>query len=149
MALPTGAIRLAGLFPNPDNVLRPGQYGRVRFVSYIRPQALLVPQKAVTELQGIYQVAVVGADSKVNIRAVRVGERSGDMWIIEEGLKPGERVVTEGVQRAREGVPVKIVPHVLLKVGRLLRSSRRMTRRMVGRSNELKMKQITGPGGSG
>src|SRR5215468_3584096 len=105
----TGAIRLAGLFPNPDNVLRPGQYGRVRFVSYIRPGALLVPQKAVTELQGSYQVAVVGTDNTVNLRTVTVGERTGDMWIIEDGLKPGERVVTEGVQRAREGVAVKIV----------------------------------------
>lgn len=106
----TGAIRLAGLFPNPDNVLRPGQYGRVRFVSYIRPNALLVPQKAVTELQGIQQVAVVGDDNKVNIRSVRMGERVGPMWIVEDGLKPGERVVVEGVQKVREGVAVKIVP---------------------------------------
>lgn len=105
----TGALRLAGIFPNPDNVLRPGQYGRVRFVSYIRPGALLVPQKAVTELQGSYQVAVVGGDNTVNLRTVKVGERTGDLWIIEDGLKPGERVVTEGVQRAREGVAVKIV----------------------------------------
>jgi RND family efflux transporter MFP subunit len=104
----TGAIRLAGLFPNPDNVLRPGQYGRVRFVSYIRPAALLVPQKAVTELQGMYQVAVVGSDDKVSVRTVRVGERTGSMWIIEEGVKPGERVVVEGVQKVREGMPVKV-----------------------------------------
>lgn len=106
----TGALRLAGIFPNSDNVLRPGQYGRVRFVSYIRPGALLVPQKSVTELQGSYQVAVVGGDNTVSLRTVKVGERTGDMWIIEDGLKPGERVVTEGVQRAREGVAVKIVP---------------------------------------
>jgi RND family efflux transporter MFP subunit len=104
----TGAIRLAGLFPNPDNVLRPGQYGRVRFVSYIRLAALLVPQKAVTELQGMYQVAVVGNDDKVSIRTVQVGERSGPMWIIEQGVKPGERVVVEGVQKVRDGMPVKI-----------------------------------------
>jgi RND family efflux transporter MFP subunit len=104
----TGAIRLAGLFPNPDNVLRPGQYGRVRFVSYIRPAALLVPQKAVTELQGMYQVAVVGSDDKVSVRTVRVGERTGSMWIIEEGVKPGERVVVEGVQKVRDGMPVKV-----------------------------------------
>lgn len=104
----TGAIRLAGLFPNPDNVLRPGQYGRVRFVSYIRSAALLVPQKAVTELQGTYQVAVVGSDDKVTIRTVQVGERSGPMWIIEQGVKPGERVVVEGVQKVRDGMPVKI-----------------------------------------
>jgi RND family efflux transporter MFP subunit len=106
----TGAIRLAALFPNPDNVLRPGEYGRVRFVSYIRPRALLVPQKAVTELQGMYQVAVVGPDNKVNMRTVTVGERTGQMWIVEDGLKPGERVVVEGVQKAREGITVKIVP---------------------------------------
>jgi RND family efflux transporter MFP subunit len=103
----TGAIRLAGLFPNPDNVLRPGQYGRVRFVSYIRPAALLVPQKAVTELQGMYQVAVVGNDDKVNVRTVQVGERTGPLWIIEEGIKPGERVVVEGVQKVRDGMSVK------------------------------------------
>ena len=105
----TGAIRLAGLFPNPDNVLRPGQYGRVRFISYVRPAALLVPQKAVTELQGMYQVAVVGSDNKVSIRTVQVGERSGPMWIIEQGVKPGERVVVEGVQKVRDGTPVKVV----------------------------------------
>src|SRR6266851_811908 len=104
----TGAIRLAGLFPNPDNVLRPGQYGRVRFVSYIRPGALLVPQKAVTELQGMYQVAVVGSDNKVSLRTVQVGEQTGPMWIIEQGVKPGERVVVEGVQKVRDGMPVKI-----------------------------------------
>ena len=106
----TGAIRLAGLFPNPDNVLRPGQYGRVRFISYIRPNALLVPQKAVTELQGMYQVAVVGPDNKVNIRSVTPGDRTGTMWIIEEGLKPGEQVVAEGVQKVRDGITVKILP---------------------------------------
>jgi membrane fusion protein (multidrug efflux system) len=106
----TGAIRLAGLFPNRDNVLRPGQYGRVRFISYIKQGALLVPQKAVTELQGTYQVAVVGSGDKVNVRAVIVGERTGPMWIIDEGLKPGERVVVEGVQRVRDGVQVKILP---------------------------------------
>jgi len=104
----TGAIRLAGLFPNPDNVLRPGQYGRVRFVSYIRPAALLVPQKAVTELQGMYQVAVVSNDDKVSVRTVKVGEQTGPMWIIDQGLKPGERVVVEGVQKVRDGMPVKI-----------------------------------------
>jgi membrane fusion protein (multidrug efflux system) len=102
----TGAIRLAGLFPNPDNVLRPGQYGRVRFVSYIRKGAVLVPQKAVTELQGSYLVAVVGSDSKVSLRAVKVGERAGAMWIVDEGLKAGERVVVEGVQKARDGMLV-------------------------------------------
>ena len=106
----TGAIRLAGLFPNPDNVLRPGQYGRVRFISYIRTGAVLVPQKAVTELQGSYLVAVVGSDSKVSLRAVKVGERAGAMWIVDEGLKPGERVVVEGVQKVRDGMLVNTTP---------------------------------------
>lgn len=105
----TGALRLAALFPNPDNILRPGQYGRVRFISYVRPKALLVPQKAVSELQGTYQVAVVGADNKVSVRTVTMGERTGQMWIVESGLKPGERVVVEGVQKAKDGVTVKIL----------------------------------------
>lgn len=103
----TGAIRLAGLFPNPDDVLRPGQYGRVRFVSYIRPAALLVPQKAVVELQGNYLLAMVGNDNKVSLRPVKVGERVGALWIIEDGVKPGERVVVEGVQKVRDGSVVK------------------------------------------
>lgn len=102
----TGAIRLAGLFPNPDGVLRPGQYGRVRFVSYIRPGALLVPQKAVVELQGNYLVALVGNDNKVALRPVKMGERSGALWIVEDGLKVGDRVVVEGVQKVRDGVAV-------------------------------------------
>ena len=102
----TGALRLAGLFPNRENVLRPGQYGRVRFVSYTRKDALLVPQKAVTELQGNYLIAVVGSDNKVSLRTVKVGERVGALWIVEEGIKPGERVVVEGVQKVRNGVMV-------------------------------------------
>jgi len=102
----TGAIRLAGLFPNPSNVLRPGQFGRVRFISYTRIGALLVPQKAVVELQGSYQVAVVGNDNRVTLRTVKVGERTGAMWIIDEGLKARERVVVEGVQKVRDSMPV-------------------------------------------
>jgi RND family efflux transporter MFP subunit len=103
----TGSIRLAGLFPNPSSVLRPGQFGRVRFISYTKTGALLVPQKAVVELQGNYQVAVVGNDNKVSLRTVSVGERIGAMWIIDEGLKPGERVVVEGVQKVRDSMLVK------------------------------------------
>jgi RND family efflux transporter MFP subunit len=102
----TGSIRLAGLFPNPGNVLRPGQFGRVRFISYIRKGALLVPQKSVVELQGSYQVAVVGSDNKVTLRTVTVGERTGPMWIIDDGVKPQERVVVEGVQKVRENLQV-------------------------------------------
>src|SRR5262249_56612303 len=88
----TGAIRLAGVFPNPDSLLRPGAFGRVRFSARTFEGALLVPQRAVTELQGSQQVAVVGSDNKVSIRPVKVGDRVGDMWIVTEGLKPGERV---------------------------------------------------------
>jgi RND family efflux transporter MFP subunit len=102
----TGSIRLAGLFPNPGNVLRPGQFGRVRFVSYIRKGALLVPQKSVVELQGSYQLAVVNGDNKVSLRTVMMGERSGALWIVDSGLKPGERVVVEGVQKVRDSMPV-------------------------------------------
>jgi len=106
----TGAIRMAGLFPNPGNLLRPGQYGRVRAVTATRPAALLVPQRAVTELQGGYQVAIVGGDNKVEVRAVKVGDRVGDMWVIEDGLRPGERVITEGTQKVRPDVAVNPIP---------------------------------------
>jgi membrane fusion protein (multidrug efflux system) len=102
----TGALRVAALFPNPGNVLRPGQYGRVRAVVGVRKGAAVVPQRAVTELQGSYQVAVVGDGNKVTIRTVRMGERSGSMWVVEEGLRPGERVIVEGLQKVRSGVVV-------------------------------------------
>jgi membrane fusion protein (multidrug efflux system) len=108
----TGSIRLAGLFPNPGNILRPGQYGRVRAVTETRKSALLVPQRAITELQGRYQVAVVDNDNKVSIRQVKVGERSGAMWIIEQGLSPGERVIAEGAQKVRPDVVVNPKPYV-------------------------------------
>jgi RND family efflux transporter MFP subunit len=106
----TGAIRIAALFPNPGNILRPGQYGRVRAITRTQTNALIVPQRAVTELQGSYQVAVVDGDNKVRIRPVKVGDRVGQMWIISEGLKPGERVVAEGVQKVRPGVQVNPKP---------------------------------------
>jgi RND family efflux transporter MFP subunit len=102
----TGAIRVAALFPNPGNNLRPGQYGRVRLSTKINPGALLVPQRAVIELQGSYQVAVVDGDNRVNIRPVTVGERVGFQWIVSTGLKPREHVVTEGVQKVRQGMQV-------------------------------------------
>jgi RND family efflux transporter MFP subunit len=108
----TGTIRLAGLFPNPGNVLRPGQYGRVRAVTDTRRNVVLVPQRAVTELQGRYQVAVVGAGNKVSIRPVTVGERSGSQWIIEDGLKPGEQIVAEGIQQVRPDLVVNPKPFV-------------------------------------
>jgi len=106
----TGAIRLAGLFPNPGNILRPGQYGRVRSSTRTHAGALLVPQRAVTELQGTYQVAVVGAGNTIEIRTVKPGDRIGTLWIIDEGLKPGERVVAEGVQKVGPGTPVNPLP---------------------------------------
>jgi membrane fusion protein (multidrug efflux system) len=108
----TGAIRVAGLFPNPGNTLRPGQYAKIRSSVRTREGALLIPQRAVSELQGIYQVAVVGGDNKVVIRNVKPGERTGNLWIINEGLKPGERVVAEGIQKVRPGMPVVPKPFV-------------------------------------
>ena len=106
----TGAIRVAGLFPNPNNLLRPGGYGRVRASVRTHDHALLVPQKAVIELQGNYQVAVVDDDNKVHIRPVTLGERVGNFWIVNQGVKPGERVVVEGLLKVREGAPVKPMP---------------------------------------
>jgi len=108
----TGAIRLAALFPNPDAILRPGGYGRVRAVIRTEHDALLVPQRAVSELQGGYQVAVVDGENKVSIRRVKVGDTAGSEWVIEEGLKPGERVVAEGVQKLRPGMTVNPKPFV-------------------------------------
>ncbi|HEY8228801.1 MAG TPA: efflux RND transporter periplasmic adaptor subunit [Pyrinomonadaceae bacterium] len=102
----TGAIRVAGVFPNPGNVLRPGQYGRVRAITSTKAEALLVPQRAVTELQGSYQVAVVGSDNKIEIRTVKVGDRVGSMWIVEDGLTAGDTVVAEGTQKVRTGTVV-------------------------------------------
>jgi len=114
----TGSIRAAGLFPNPGNVLRPGQYGRVRAVIDTKHDALLVPQRAVPELQGSYQVAVVGADNKIDIRTVKVGEKIGTDWIIEDGLQPGERVVAEGTQKVRPGLLVSPKPFANRAEGR-------------------------------
>ena len=106
----TGAIQLAALFPNPGNVLRPGQYGKVRAVVRVRRGALLVPQPAVTELQGSYEVDLVGQDDRVAIRPVQLGERIGTMWIVLDGLKPGERVVVEGQQTLLPGTLVQPKP---------------------------------------
>lgn len=113
----TGAIRIAGVFPNPTNLLRPGGYGRVRASVRTQNGALLVPQKAVIELQGSQQVAVVGDDNKVNIRPVTVGDRVGNLWIVTQGLKPGERVIVEGVQKVRDGALVKATPAAAAKAG--------------------------------
>ena len=95
----TGAITIAGIFPNPGNILRPGQYGRVRTAIDIQRGALLIPQQAVFDIQGTRQLAVVGRDNKVSIRPVALGETFGHDWIVQEGVKPGERVVVEGLQK--------------------------------------------------
>jgi membrane fusion protein (multidrug efflux system) len=108
----TGSIQLAAQFPNPGNVLRPGQYAKVRGVVRTQKGALLIPQAAVTDLQGSYQVDVVGGDDKISIRPVTVGNRVGTKWIIQEGLKPGERVVAQGQQTLRPGTTVEPKPFV-------------------------------------
>lgn len=102
----TGTITMIGLFPNPGNLLRPGQYAKVRAQTALKKDALLVPQRAVNELQGGYQVAVVDADHKVEIRTVKAAERVGNLWVIDEGLKPGEPVVVEGFSRVKAGAVV-------------------------------------------
>jgi RND family efflux transporter MFP subunit len=106
----TGTIRVVAAFPNPGNVLRPGQYGRVRVETSTKKDALLLPQSAVVYLQGSYEVAVVGGDHKVSMRAVKPGATVGTMWVIDEGLKPGEQVVVEGLQQIREGTLVTPKP---------------------------------------
>jgi membrane fusion protein (multidrug efflux system) len=106
----TGTIQVRAEFPNPGNVLRPGQYARIRAVTEDRKNALLIPQRAVSELQGIYQVGVVSSDNKVEIRPVKPGPQFGDMWVIESGLKAGEKVVVDGLQRIRDGMTVTPTP---------------------------------------
>ena len=102
----SGALRIEAVFPNPSNSLRPGEFARVRIKQDLRHDSILVPQRAVSELQGSYQVAVVAPDNKIHIQAVRVGDRSGNQWVIEEGLRTGDRVVVEGIQKVREGLTV-------------------------------------------
>jgi RND family efflux transporter MFP subunit len=109
----TGALRLEARFPNPDGALRPGEFVRVRVKFDTQRGALLVPQRAVSELQGAHQVDVVDAENKIHIQPVTVGERSGSLWVIDQGLQPGQRVVVEGLQKVREGMlvdPTNFVP---------------------------------------
>jgi len=108
----TGTIKVAAVFPNTNNFLRPGQYGRIRVATSVRKDALLVPQRSVSEVQGKYMVAVVGADNKVDIRPVKAAERVDNLWVILEGLQPGERVVVEGIQKVRPGMPVTAKAYV-------------------------------------
>jgi RND family efflux transporter MFP subunit len=110
----TGTIRISATFPNPDRTLRPGQYGRVRAETHLRPGALLVPQRAVSELQGSFQVRVVGPDNTVSTKTVKVGDRVGNRWIIDEGLQPGARVVVEGA-RTSDGAVVNPKPFAATK----------------------------------
>jgi membrane fusion protein (multidrug efflux system) len=104
----TGSIRYYVTFPNPGNVLRPGQFGKVRFVADMKKGAMVVPQEAVNELQGGYQVAVVDQNNKASIRPIKMGERIGAMWEVTEGLKSGDRVIVQGAQKVREGSPVTV-----------------------------------------
>ncbi len=106
----TGTIRIVGAFANPGNILRPGQFGRISAVTSLLKDALVIPQRAVSELQGSYQVAVVGPDNKVSMHAVKVGTRYGSMWVIQNGLNPGDRVVTEGLAKVRDGAVVNPKP---------------------------------------
>ena len=103
----TGTIRIAGAFENPGGILRPGMFGRVRAVTGMDNGALLVPQRAVVETQGTYSVVVVGTDNKASIRPVKTGQRVGRMWVIREGVKSGEQVIAEGIQKAGEGTTVR------------------------------------------
>jgi membrane fusion protein (multidrug efflux system) len=113
----TGTIRISATFPNPNRTLRPGQYGRVRAETLILTDALLVPQRAVTELQGLFQVRVVGTDSKVSTKTVKVGDRLGSRWIVQDGLQPGARIVVEGAPTS-DGAVVSAKPFVAPAKGR-------------------------------
>jgi membrane fusion protein, multidrug efflux system len=103
----TGTLGVQIYFPNPDSVLRPGQYGRARILVDKKPDAVLIPQRAVQELQSLYSVAVVGSDNKVNFRNVKVGPRVGALWVIEDGVKPGDQIVAEGLQALADGMTVR------------------------------------------
>jgi len=107
----TGTIRLVAAFPNPGNILRPGQYGRVRIETGMKKNALLAPQSAVREIQGGYEVALLGPENKAMIRPVKAGEKVGTMWVIDDGLKPGDPVIVEGISKVKDGTPV--VPKIV------------------------------------
>ncbi len=108
----TGTIKVAALFPNPGNVIRPGQFARVRAQTSIKKGAVLVPQRAIMELQAGYQVAVVGSDNKVIMKPVKMAERMDSLWAVDEGVKPGERVIAEGLQKVKPGMVVTTKPFV-------------------------------------
>jgi len=108
----TGTIKIAVLFSNPNNMLRPGMYARIRATTDVKHDALVVPQQAVIRLQTATQLAVVNADKSINIRQVKLGETSGTQVVIEEGVKSGEQVVVEGQQKIREGMKVNVEPYL-------------------------------------
>jgi membrane fusion protein (multidrug efflux system) len=107
----TGTLQVAGLFPNAGNFLRPGQYGLVRAKTSTRQGAILIPQRAVTELQGAYQVATVDSTNKVHIKTVQVGDQIGNNWLIDKGIGPNERVIAEGTQKVKDGAVVDPQPY--------------------------------------
>ncbi|MGA2192347.1 MAG: efflux RND transporter periplasmic adaptor subunit [Nitrospirota bacterium] len=121
----TGTLRVAAVFPNPRNLLRPGQFVRVRVLVGTKKGALLIPQRAVNELQGSYQVAVLGTDNRVYLRNVKPGESVGMFWVIEQGLRPGERMVAEGAQKVKQGTAVTPMPFALstTAISRALRTA--------------------------
>jgi membrane fusion protein (multidrug efflux system) len=106
----TGTLTIKGFFPNPHNILRPGQFARIRAEMGMRPNALVVPQRAVTELQGGTRVAVAGADGKAEIRSVELGPRTNDLFVVDKGLKPGDNVIVSGLQYLRPGTPIAVKP---------------------------------------
>jgi len=106
----TGTIQVRGEFPNPGNVLRPGQYARIRAITEMRKNAMLIPQQSVSELQGVYQVGVVSSDHKATIKNVKLGPQFGDMWVVESGVEPGDMVIVDGLQRVRTGMTVTPTP---------------------------------------
>jgi membrane fusion protein (multidrug efflux system) len=114
----TGTIRISATFPNPGNRLRPGQYGRVRAETRVLDRALLVPQRAVQEMQGNFQVRVLASDNTVHTRTVKLADRIDSRWLVEDGLEPGDRVVVEGAQQVKDGAPVNPRPFVLSAEGR-------------------------------
>jgi membrane fusion protein, multidrug efflux system len=107
----TGTLKVKVKFNNPKRILRPGQSGRLRVITDAAEGALLIPQKSVSEIQGTYNVAVVGDDNKVSLRSIKVGSRTDGYWVVTEGLKPNERVVVEGLQRVRDGIEVNAKPY--------------------------------------
>jgi membrane fusion protein (multidrug efflux system) len=106
----TGTLQIAGLFPNPKYILRPGQFGRVRAQTDIKHDVFVVPQRVVTEMQGSYQVTVVDNDNKAHAVKVEVGDQQGSNWIVEKGLQPGQRLVVEGLEKAKDGAVVNPKP---------------------------------------